>query len=910
MKIKFGIHLDGTAWSHEQASLGEVQLGPAGLLGYLETLKGLSGPVVHPAVRINQYMQRMEAIDQSGKWFNKSFNADSWSTARQMLAWRDELVEAGWKGEGIENASPRLRALAEIENTELPLEKGQSDRLRLVVKELKDTASISISDIYLQEGFKLLPPVWKDIFTLLRDKGVNIHDPEAVKNVKNTSSNLKIIQSVSAGNINKDQIKKADDSLLLLKASDDWEAADNLAIWLSAKDKENNDVAIICGPDTDILDHTLQRYGLPRTGSSEISKWRMSLQVLPLVIANAWKPVDIYALAELLSLPLAPIPAYASRHLIKAITNEPGTGGKEWYKALDSIKEEFKNTGTSKKTGEQFAEELDLLLSKNRYNPETGIPEDKLQERCQWVIEWLAWRTDKDPFLVEAVSHCREMQKLAEGKGVIPRVAVERMLDSVIGIGEKNPYWFEQAAPWQVLKHPGQITSPCKTIIWWNFTDTVDSHSTFWSAAECEELLKNNIELENPRIVRKRETLSWERPLKYAEENFLMIYPEKRFGEEIYPHPLWDEIRNLALNSQSGRDEDEVLSCLVRECRALQKDGLWELADRTTVLNKVEEESVKPLTDQYLISEGISIEPSSMSYSQMSTIIACPMKWLLQYHGKLRTAEINDLPTGNQMIGNLCHLIIQELYKDPGHKWIPQKAEERAGELYDAFVPSVASELLHEGRELDNMRHKTAVKTAVRDLITAIAKLGLTVEKSEEKIEASLNGVQFTGYLDLLLRDKAGNPFVIDLKWSGYSRYKKEEVEKGEALQLASYSWLLKSAHKVSAVDSGYFMLAQGELLSDSHLLKDEALSSEYTSDQIWKMGVKSLKENLLSIKNGVIEAGGVKVRLLCESEGEKEDKIMDELKNECNSKGMLYQKPVCGFCDFIVLCSMAGGKS
>jgi len=50
MKIKFGLYLDGTTWSYEQASLGEVQSGPAGLLSNLETLTGLSGPVVHSAV--------------------------------------------------------------------------------------------------------------------------------------------------------------------------------------------------------------------------------------------------------------------------------------------------------------------------------------------------------------------------------------------------------------------------------------------------------------------------------------------------------------------------------------------------------------------------------------------------------------------------------------------------------------------------------------------------------------------------------------------------------------------------------------------------------------------------------------------------------------------------------------------
>ena len=96
---------------------------------------------------------------------------------------------------------------------------------------------------------------------------------------------------------------------------------------------------------------------------------------------------------------------------------------------------------------------------------------------------------------------------------------------------------------------------------------------------------------------------------------------------------------------------------------------------------------------------------------------------------------------------------------------------------------------------------------------------------------------------------------------------------------------------------------------NDIQLLKEEAIASEYTSDQIWEMGLKSLKEKLLSLKNGVIEAGGMKVRLLCESENEKKDKILEGLKIECNSKNMFYHKPVCGFCDFTVLCNMTGDK-
>ena len=85
----------------------------------------------------------------------------------------------------------------------------------------------------------------------------------------------------------------------------------------------------------------------------------------------------------------------------------------------------------------------------------------------------------------------------------------------------------------------------------------------------------------------------------------------------------------------------------------------------------------------------------------------------------------------------------------------------------------MASELLLEGNELDNIRYKRAIVTAVRELVSAIFRLDLTVERSEERLEGSLDGIPFTGYADLLLRDKEGNPFILDMKWSGSSRYRK-----------------------------------------------------------------------------------------------------------------------------------------
>ena len=129
MRITFGIFLDEAKWHDGWASLGCVRLGPCGLLSLLETRLGLTGPDTHPALRINQYLTRVNELSslKDEHWFlRKSFEADSWSTAKQMLAWRDELIEAGWNGKPFNPVSPRLKELSDLENMDIELSPGKS----------------------------------------------------------------------------------------------------------------------------------------------------------------------------------------------------------------------------------------------------------------------------------------------------------------------------------------------------------------------------------------------------------------------------------------------------------------------------------------------------------------------------------------------------------------------------------------------------------------------------------------------------------------------------------------------------------------------------------------------------------------------------------------------------------------
>src|SRR5690625_4579055 len=124
MRVFFGWGYDGARWSHAD-SLGDYTTGPTGLTSLLATRLGLTVPSETPVQRIAVYRGLLERhIAAAGHgtdrpWFAESFSKDPWATAREVLAWRDELVSAGWTGEeprDVQVLLPRrLTGLAQIE---------------------------------------------------------------------------------------------------------------------------------------------------------------------------------------------------------------------------------------------------------------------------------------------------------------------------------------------------------------------------------------------------------------------------------------------------------------------------------------------------------------------------------------------------------------------------------------------------------------------------------------------------------------------------------------------------------------------------------------------------------------------------------------------------------------------------
>jgi len=920
MQITFGMFLDGSEWSDAPASAGIVQLGPEGMLSLLETHLGLTGIHAHPAKRIAQYMSRMEEADHQDQYYHASFHADRWSAAKQLLALRDELIACGWDGSEHPQFTPRLRSLAALEQSSLPLDEGREDRQLAVMEHLKQGLSVPIEKITLHDLEADFPIAWQHILSQLRQQGVEVTQAPGDDYAAN-EGNLQLLQRTlqrkQAGEVIRD-----DESLLLLRTDTEWDAAETLARWLKADEENNHGVAIIAGSDTGVLDLALHRLGLPAVGRSDSSAWRSILQVLPLVLANAWKPIDIHRLTELLALPRSPIHNADARTLLQALREEPGIGGREWQKALKEIEQnaaaraEERGKSYAAARGREIALKLDALLRTNRFDPTVGIQEDELLERCNWVRHWLnaviesGHLSDEERDIYqEARAHASELIGLITGSGSRTRVEIERMLDSVIGLGARAADRCEEAAPWEVVRHPGQITRPVDVLIWWDFIDRGDNHAQYWSESERRALEAENVFI--PALWKRRdmESKSWRRGFSHAARHVLLFSPSRKNLEFAYPHPFWDEILAAAYRHRGKSAEKDIQSWITRDGRNLVSGGKFMLAGRSMSLVEAAPQPIRKPASSLSI-DGASISaPQHLSYSQLNSIISCPARWVMEKHLRLRSADVLTLPTGNRMIGTMCHRIVELMYEEPGTKWEEAAAENRAMVLFDELVPAMAAELLMEGRKVEHDRLRVDAGRAVRLLVAEINRLQLTVESTEAVLEGIADGIPFMGRVDMLLRTPGGEAFVLDLKWTNSSKYHRTTVIEGRALQLSTYTWLLRERGEGEQPMAGYFMLAQGEILSDAAMLGDRSLESEISLNEIWERGVRSWKRDFNLLQTGTLEVRGVMERERAIDENTTEDGIREIFRQKANEEDTLYLEP-CAFCDFGIVCGMKEGEA
>jgi hypothetical protein len=174
--VRFGLYLEGYRYPLPQgkdAVCGSLTTGPNGFLEFLETRLGLKRQLLSQAERIVVFERILQRLDDERRFYSRSFQADSWATAKELLRWRDGLIESGWGGEKIPNGGDRFDVFVEIENCLEAQGSGIPDRLRSVLNELGKT-NVEIATLELIDPLGNLPVLWRQIIEKFRTQNITV----------------------------------------------------------------------------------------------------------------------------------------------------------------------------------------------------------------------------------------------------------------------------------------------------------------------------------------------------------------------------------------------------------------------------------------------------------------------------------------------------------------------------------------------------------------------------------------------------------------------------------------------------------------------------------------------------------------------------------------------------------------
>ncbi|MBM7572931.1 PD-(D/E)XK nuclease family protein [Aquibacillus albus] len=904
MKIILGYWLDSTTYpdalGQEEASVGTVVTGFKGFIGILETQLGLNSPEVSENLRIASWQELLGSHASEDKPYAKSYQTDSWNTAKELLRRRDELVLAGWDPEEHVGGSDWIQTLAELELANEDKLLGFPDRVQALLYTLKQTdRKLDIDQIRIVDEDEQLWDVWAiQLINCLKDLGVQVTKqlPSIEENNSRPLNDLSLLQSVFAGETEPKEAT-GDGSLLLVKAGQEWDAADFLISWL--QEKGSDDTILIKGEGSLFLDEMLHRRGVPAVGTSVPSKWRAILQVLPLTIETYWQPQRVDQLLELLTIPSSPVPGKIRFKLAKVLANAPGIGGPEWEKAIEEgmkayeeawEEEEFSQSDLKKKR-KNLEDKLALWIQHDYFDPYVGMPVEKLSHICQKVGQWATARfqVTGDITYSQVMQHATEIVTGVKTLGVenVTRLQVVRVIESVIGEGAPLPNNEQEASKWEIVKQPGDIWNHGETILWWGFhKDMSGPNIRTCSTKERLWLEEQGIFLLGEDVKRRREAASWQRAAQLANRRLILIAPTKVKGEERTMHPFWDEIRYAVAR------EDTTVDKLTVDAGALRKELNCTLEEKAVERVPLESRALPQPIRSWRLPRDV-VQPQKVeSATSMESLVGCPVRWTFQYGAKIRQGSILSLPNESIMLGNLGHKILEILIEEKTN-WDTDEVRFRGGELFDEWVPKLAAPLLKPEKTRLLNQTRFHLQESLKKFFLVLNEAGINIHYTEHELQKPWNhNVEFKGILDLVGETPSGNKMLIDAKWSKRTQNYKKRIE-NLSVQLALYHWLL-SDNSSDELPVAYFMLSTGEFFARSH---EEVPQEHHVESPSLIESYQTVKESVQEVWTHLAEGTAIATGVAAENPDD-DDKIFTSIID-----------PPCIFCDYKNLCGVRSVK-
>jgi hypothetical protein len=814
MIIRFGLDFDRKLPDPAQNRIGQVTVGPAGLLAILETRLGLSRPEVSAARRLVQYHACLSRLNHPRRFYAPSFKEDPLAVSRTLLDWRDRWYAAGWTGTFSTEAGPRLHDMAEIETAaagEIAPCFGQ--RLQAVLAALAQRTP-RIDRIEVVDAFSELPHLWQQVLAQLAHTQLDVdgRQPAAsgatdLGRLQRALLNLNLGQGAAPGTID----LEGDGSVLVLAGRSKAVSARLLAEHIRSLGP-NARAVVLTGKSGSDFDDALESIDAARCGFQNTHHRRPALQVLTLALNLLWEPLDPAALLQFLTHPVGPLPGRVCRRLARAVSESPGIGGRSWQAAVEEIRSgERARPGAGEEKPDALPAAVEAWLMTPRYEPEAGAPTKEIGARCRQVAAWLSRMMGVSAATSGAALYAQAHRQAVDlgdaleymqrqGLERLDRNQLNRLMDQVAGTGGPLADRFAEVPHVPASDSPAVFCGEWDEVIWWDFCMPELPRPYPWTQAELAALERHGVRLQSTSDRLKHLAAAWLRPVMSAKNRIVLL---RHYSDEAH-HPLWDQIKVCS----RGWIEVDL------EERIQKGERFPGLAARSQPLE------TKPLPEfkrWWRLGDGHLLGPRKReSFTSLDAFIKSPYLWVLRHKAYLSAGNLAEMPSGNLLKGTLAHRLFEDFFTAHAD-WRQLKDGEIVAWLDRRMPVLLAQEgalLLQPGKATERDAFEEIARRALLTLIARLKDAGGKEVAVESYHVAPFGSGQLGGYIDLLLTCEDGSEKVLDMKWS-YAKYKVEELRDNSQLQLAVYAYLRKETAGVAVwPPQAYFIIDDAQLLS------------------------------------------------------------------------------------------------
>lgn len=816
MIINFGIHLDGLSPQPPRTALGVATLGPAGLLGVLETQLGLPAGEANRAQALVSYRACLGDAQHGERFYSRSFEVDPINVTGTLLDWRETWYEHGWEGGFSEDAPSRLRDMAAVETSakdEVPLCRAQ--RLQRVLSALKERRT-QIEKLILQDDPNELALSWR---RLLERFPVEVHSGISPTAAAPPGTDLHTLQTTLLGFTQGDASQArepialaGDASFIVVRGVSRDISAQAIAEHVMNRD-DSTKTLLIAECDGIILDNALERVGSPRCGFQHYSRFRAVTQVLKLSLALLWQPINPHVLLQFLLHPAAPLKRSVRARLAEAVAAEPGVGGTAWKEALHWIEAREHDRGNEDIA--KLTDDIRFWLQQARFPTDSGASIEALVQRTQACANWLARCLNSVKAAGERAAYAsayRQAKDLIEalgglarrGRTRIPKVELDRLLDQVT-TPLADPHVFAEAGHVRAATQPAMVIDRWDQVLWWDLAPNTSSLDYPWSNSELAALRAHGVDLPSVDERLRRRSRDWLRPIVNARQQLVLVVHECETGD----HPLWNQIQSVFQGWNEVRLDDALLGG-----RADPTIPALELPTRG-----LEIQALPRKRRWWRLEPDAPLSPRpTESYSSLEKLFDHPHEWVLGYAARLRTGRAEDLTDGVRLYGNLAHRVFERFFTEiPNWQDLPaSEVDAWLAALLPELIRTEGAVLLEPGRGVDRERVSAVIERALPNLLKHLRSANIHTVKPEHSAKAPFRDIGLGGAIDLLLTEVTGRDIVVDVKWGG-QRYRGELLQANRHLQLATYAYLCR--HETASADQhwpypAFFIVETGNVLA------------------------------------------------------------------------------------------------